>query len=293
MKLFRTLLLLFVAVSCQTAEAQSEDVTGVDAYDQYKNRFREILVRQWELRIKEQEAAVKKARGAQEKKNANDILKELKHNNPPYINFGSLPHWDEGDAQQADWKRTWKVGDVGECSGSIGVVQIIDDETMLCWVHVRQNPWVMLKGFSTAGLVDDGIVEIADPMHVTGTTTYETAVGGTRTVLIVEPVDLSLLRSENVDSAPPKKKSEPVKRKSTKSLSQLRKDVISAEASARALMEREKFSADDLEYVALYVNRGSDSVDGTKDKLLDFEEIQAWIAAEREYVRKRDASKKR
>jgi len=58
-------------------------------------------------------------------------------------------------------------------------------------------------------------------------------------------------------------------------------------------MTTEKFTAEETEYVAKYVNRGADSVDGSKAKLLEHEEIQAWIKAERDYVTKRDSAKRK
>lgn len=76
-------------------------------------------------------------------------------------------------------------------------------------------------------------------------------------------------------------------------LDELRDAVIAAGALAEAMMVIEEFTAEETEYVAKYVNRGPDSVDGSMPELLDHEEIQAWIKAERAYVKKRDASGRR
>jgi hypothetical protein len=53
--------------------------------------------------------------------------------------------------------------------------------------------WIMLKGCSTAGLVDDKTWDDwtpligPNPLAVTGTTRYNTVSGGTKTVFVVEP----------------------------------------------------------------------------------------------------------
>lgn len=55
------------------------------------------------------------------------------------------------------------------------------------------------------------------------------------------------------------------------------------------MIETAKVNAEETEYVAKDVNRGSDSVDGSKVTFLKHEEIQAWLKAEREYVTTRVA----
>lgn len=283
MNIMQAMFGVVLLVAGESLAEEPKPLTGAAAYDEFKEPFRSALIKQWEYRTKEQERAVRTAKGTKQRKAASQVLKELKVNNPPYIKFDSMPHWDENDDRPADWKRPWKVGDFGELSGSVVVFQVIDTQTMLGSVVYRDNPWVMFKGFSTADLVDGRTADISGPLFVTGTTTYDTAAGGTKTVLVVEPLDVNSLRKEN--PAPGKGQPE-----ATKSLDELRDTVISAGAAAQAMMKKEKFTAEETEYVAKYVNRGTDSVDGSMPELLEHEEIQAWIKAERDYVTKRDAA---
>lgn len=83
------------------------------------------------------------------------------------------------------------------------------------------------------------------------------------------------------------------KSKSAQTLDELRDAVLAAEAVAREKMGREQFTDEQIEYVSKYINRGSDSVDGSMPELLEHEEIKAWKMAERAYVKKRDASGRR
>ncbi len=78
-------------------------------------------------------------------------------------------------------------------------------------------------------------------------------------------------------------------KESPRSLDELRDAVLASSAEANAMMERENFTADEKEYVAKYVNRGPQSVNGKKPHLLEHKEIQEWNKAERAYIKKRDA----
>lgn len=276
MNLLGAILSTALLISGRFLTDEPKPKTGAAAFDEFKIPFRSTLIKQWEIRTQQQEKAVRTAKGSKQRKEASQVLKELKVNNPPYMNFGTMPNWTS----------PWNVGDYGEFSGGLVIFQVIDDQTMLASVVSRDNPWVMFKGFSTANLVDGRITAIEGPMLVTGTTTYKTAAGGTNTVLVVEPLDANSLRNENPASG--EGQPEPIK-----SIDELRDIVIAAGEVAQAMMKKEKFTAEETEYVAKYVNRGADSVDGSMAKLLEHEEIQAWIKAEREYVAKRDAAKRK
>ena len=87
------------------------------------------------------------------------------------------------------------VGAVGVFAGNnltpFEVFQVIDGDTML----IKNGKEIMcLEGFSTAGIADKDNVRLAALMQVTGTTQYRTAIGGTRTVFVIEPFPLSPVR---------------------------------------------------------------------------------------------------
>lgn len=91
------------------------------------------------------------------------------------------------------------VGDIGFL-GNTKALQVIDKSTMIViWVDELDQKTLatfMVKGFSTAGLVDRANITKQIwkvPMEVTGTITYKTAAGGTNTVFVLEPFDVRVL----------------------------------------------------------------------------------------------------
>lgn len=86
----------------------------------------------------------------------------------------------------------WRVGDYGQMDHSARVVQVIDERTMLA--ELGGEIWIMLSGFSTSGHTDDVRVRLRRPIMISGTVTYTTVLGGTRTVLKVEPLDWNMFK---------------------------------------------------------------------------------------------------
>lgn len=77
------------------------------------------------------------------------------------------------------------------------IQQIIDERSILAELRIRQlrgNTWVAIQepvfitGVSTNGLVDDKVIKFPSDMlfQITDTKTYETVIGGTRTVFALE-----------------------------------------------------------------------------------------------------------
>lgn len=89
------------------------------------------------------------------------------------------------------------ANDIGELNAPIEIEQIIGPLDMLAkadllgpdgsWARERRF-W--LKGFSTTGLDDDATINIEHVVRVTGNKTYSTASGGSRTVMVVEKIDI-------------------------------------------------------------------------------------------------------
>jgi hypothetical protein len=88
-----------------------------------------------------------------------------------------------------------EVGDFGVFFGNkIYVLQIIDSKTMRAElrdprVGINKNINVMVRDLPTSGMVDDQAFACETVFEVTGTETYNTAIGGTQTVFVLKPLD--------------------------------------------------------------------------------------------------------
>jgi hypothetical protein len=88
-----------------------------------------------------------------------------------------------------------QVGDFGGFFGNkIYVLQIIDSKTMRAElrdprVGTNKNINVMVRGLPTSGMVDNQAFACETVFEVTGTETYNTAIGGTQTVFVLKPLD--------------------------------------------------------------------------------------------------------
>lgn len=111
----------------------------------------------------------------------------------------------------------YKVGEVGRFAATVSVVQIIDGQTMIVRgtisselssalaefngdgeTDIRRTRSLVawLKGRPTAGLPTGAVVDLKEAvLEVTGTKTYETTAGTTRTVLVLEPFDLEPVKA--------------------------------------------------------------------------------------------------
>jgi hypothetical protein len=105
---------------------------------------------------------------------------EEKQNDPPY--FKAFPSFE-----------SCRVGGYGKCGFNPEIFQVIDGKRVL--VKSQGSTIVVLTLLTTAGLVDGRNIVLTDKLlNVTGTTTYKTAIGGTKTVFTVEVLDLDSLK---------------------------------------------------------------------------------------------------
>lgn len=105
-----------------------------------------------------------------------------------------------------------KVGSVGVVHGAVKIRQRIDDESALVEVNAWTGVWtsrrawtskkisvqvhnmkmseelMLLRGLNIRNLVDGDSFKTDRIFVVSGTSTYETAIGGSKTVLVIEPV---------------------------------------------------------------------------------------------------------
>ncbi len=80
-----------------------------------------------------------------------------------------------------------------ERSRPMEVFQIIDkDNALVKWSDssLGDMTLVWLKGFSTTGLADGKTMTIGRFVQVTGTRQYATALGGSKTLMVIEPFDI-------------------------------------------------------------------------------------------------------
>ncbi len=100
-----------------------------------------------------------------------------------------------------------KIGDIFSTPG-VNVIQVIDEQAMLVRDYVTEGGrvavaggqvireavvthevWMVLRGFPTAGVVDDSGYEPKGVLEVTGTESYTTVSGAKKTVFTVRPFD--------------------------------------------------------------------------------------------------------
>jgi len=79
------------------------------------------------------------------------------------------------------------VGDAGKFKGMMKIVQVIDGENVIIRLG-SESAW--LRNTSTLGMVDDRSIELTGYFEVVGTTRYETALGSSRTIPLIEPASI-------------------------------------------------------------------------------------------------------
>lgn len=206
-------LVLFIAEA--TAARKTKKPTGGEKiYDFFPVSMRSKLKKAWKLKVKrteKQHRSIKRAATRERNKERKVQLKKLvllseaslvhlkTKNDPPFI--GNNIHALHNTSRSRVVFYNWRVGDVGMCSKyGFKVFQVIDDSTVLLdSSHRSPHGIFMLKGFSTQDLTDENSkTNINGPLWVSGTTRYTTALGGTKTVYLVEPFDWEKWKKANV-----------------------------------------------------------------------------------------------
>ena len=72
--------------------------------------------------------------------------------------------------------------------GTAKVTQIVNSKELIVRTNDDVSLWI--KGISTVGMVDDFHKVFKETFVCTGTKTYATAIGGSRTVFVIEPIDI-------------------------------------------------------------------------------------------------------
>lgn len=89
------------------------------------------------------------------------------------------------------------VGDIGKLvNPQVEIMQIQDSSSALARVKFGgdEEQTVFLRGFELGNATDDDTLSINDIVYIAGTETYQTAIGGTNTVLTIKPAPMDELK---------------------------------------------------------------------------------------------------
>ncbi len=187
------------AKNAKAMQAKEKARAGATVYDDFEEPWREKFIKAWENEVESTKQSVKTyqqrsrvARSLNDKQNnikqmkaAKEKLKTLEKNDPPFLYGGC--QW--GCAE-------WKVGHYGPTS-EFFIFQVIDDRHLLLG-YESTGPAFILQMDSTAGLVDGKVLDLRGSfVHVTGTKTYTTVLGSSKSVLAVEIIDVESLKKKD------------------------------------------------------------------------------------------------
>ncbi len=196
------LLIIFLAIPVQPVQAKGK--RGAAAYEEFTEPWRSRFVETWERAIEHKRNEIKHLSKSLRRPNSSHLTQlylksakkdmvRLKKNNPPY--FGEIP------------VNGFAVGVYGiPYHIRARVIQVVDSNQMIVGVKDTRTAvigypiWIMFK-YPTAGITDGARLRIwdqfeANPIIVTGTRTYKTASGGTKTLFVVEVLNLNSLKKK-------------------------------------------------------------------------------------------------
>lgn len=145
------------------------------------------------------------AQKAQDKRNAMDQYRSIRANpkSPGYAEqlaeaTARCKQVSAPDYIAVPFVQSVDVGAIGRLRSPSGymysfkILQITGKSTMLVTASsgVEDSVTFELKGWDTDGLTDDADVSVDKAIQITGTDTYDSADGATRTVFVVEPFDI-------------------------------------------------------------------------------------------------------
>lgn len=82
------------------------------------------------------------------------------------------------------------VGDFGlPRDGMVGIRQVVDESNVLAHLPEHSDRWFWIERIDTENMVDERLYRCDIPLEVVRTKTYETVAGGTKTVLVLAPID--------------------------------------------------------------------------------------------------------
>jgi hypothetical protein len=98
---------------------------------------------------------------------------------------GEFPAFGKLDYGYGKWPSIGQVGILAPHK----IVQIVNKNEAI--VEAGRDSWFLLKGVSTTGLVDGNSIESDKPIVFSGNYQYETVLGGTKTILKAETIDVA------------------------------------------------------------------------------------------------------
>ena len=197
-----TLLALFLSTH---AAGQDAPKTGAAVYDDFVEPWRGRFIATWKGEV----ASIKK--GIERYRQLSGDGKTAKERELNYrLLLASEKRLTSLEKNTNPWigairgglasPKTWEVGDFGRSAHTPHIVQVLPPDRVLLGAK-GEGPLLMMKVRSTAGLLDGRQFDFEGRLlHVTGTTTYKTVSGGTRTVLVAEFVDLESIRKRETEA---------------------------------------------------------------------------------------------
>ena len=187
----------------------------------------------------------------------------------------------------------WKplaTGDVGRLWYPFRVIQVVDDDNAIVEIQyepyvayarsVKETVWIKM---STKDMADDKKYSTNEYFKVTGTKKYDTAVGATKTVMMLEPTD----NPEEKEAAEAKEKAASVAQKKAAERAEA-EQKLKAEKEKRAKEDTRTWTVGEEKYAAQFISRIANKVilkkqDGTAVKVT----LEELSDADREWVANR------
>lgn len=147
-----------------------DEQKAVSKYDELADPWRDKSIDAWK-------SAYKAAKGK---------TKKLFLANEPtfYPDFFALGTASQG-LHGKSWGRLARESDLTGQVVGVKVFQVVSKDKMICKFG---DDLFFLKGVSTKGIVDDSSYTFEGCFYVSGTEKYDTAIGGSKTIFVVEPV---------------------------------------------------------------------------------------------------------
>lgn len=199
-------MLRLIAATLVLSAAALARADGVDAYKDAPLQHRGWYVAHYEAELARVDAEAKRARGVAQKKALREARDKLAANDPVYLPFlsrggeetiktGRIGRFKTDDASFGGVERVkvFQVVDEGELLGEVtyGVVsqhRVPGTRIVRPQIDFKKGPLLMFRGIDTANVTDGKAVKIDGVFRVAGTETYETALGGSNTVFVLERV---------------------------------------------------------------------------------------------------------
>ncbi len=175
----------------KTKVVKPKPIVGAAVYDVFEEPWRSKFITAWTQEVENTKGRLKSAarqRNTKELRRQKETLKKLERNDDPYLSGGGC------DRNSANWE----IGNYGMNGETPNVHQVVDEHHLLVCADNEPNaPIYMLQMESTEGIVDGKAINLRGKfLHVSGTKNYTTVLGASKSVLLVEVIDVDSLKTK-------------------------------------------------------------------------------------------------